>query len=107
MSARVVSLRALVVEDIARTADWANRPAAALLLRRFPEDPEAVKAIADELRVAATPRARVAGCAAGYLADGSDPAALRELVDYTGLTDAEWIEETCREQGVAVAEVSA
>ena len=103
MSARVVSLRALLVEDIARTAEWANRPAAALLLRRFPEDIDAVQAVADELSASAPSRSRVAGGAAGHLADGSTYAALRELAKFCGLSGTEGVEETCREQGVEVS----
>ncbi|MEZ4395160.1 MAG: hypothetical protein R3A48_29115 [Polyangiales bacterium] len=107
MSARVVSLRAIVVEDIARTAERASRPAAAMLLRRFSDDAAAAKAVADDLRNAVTREARVAGAAAGYLADGGPRLAVDELAEFCGLEPDAWIEATCEEQGVAVAEVAA
>ncbi len=100
MSAPVVSLRALVTEDLARTAERANRPAAAMLLRRFPTEAAALRAVADDLRNASSPAARVAGGAAGHLADGDLRGAAFELARHCGLNVNEWAEESAREQGV-------
>lgn len=102
MSAPVVSRRALIVEDLARAAERANRPAAAMLLRRFPEDRAAIAVVADDLRTAATRAGRVAGAAAGYLAVGGVRGAIGEMADYCGLSVDEWLVEACAEQGVAL-----
>lgn len=107
MSARVVSLRALVVEDIARTADRFHRPAAAMLLRRFPDDTAAAKAVADDLRNSSAATARVAGAAAGYLADGGPRVAVAELAEYCGISVKAWVEATCEEQCVTVEDGAA
>lgn len=107
MSARVASLRELVVEDIARTAERYHRPASAMLLRRFPDDTAAAKAVAADLRNSSTREARVAGAAAGYLADGGPRVAADELAEHCGISIEAWIEATCEEQGVeGAAEVS-
>lgn len=103
MSAGLVTLRALVVEDIARTAERLYHPAAALLLRRCPDDAEAARAVADSLRCSGAPRARVAGAAAGHLADDRPNAAAFELARFCGLSVAEWAKESAREQGVRYA----
>lgn len=102
MSARVVSLRALVAEDIARTAERFSRHAAAMLLRRFPDDTEALNTAASDLRNASAPAARVAGAAAGHLADGNAQRAAGYLAEYCGLSADAWTAETCIEQGVEV-----
>lgn len=102
MSARVVSRRELVVEELARAAERANRPAAAMLLRRFHTDAAAINAVADDLRTAATRSGRVAGAAAGYLAAGGVRGAMGELADHCGLSIEEWTAESAREQGVAL-----
>ena len=102
MSAGTVSLRTLVVEDIARTAAKCNRPAAAMLLRRFPCG-AALNAVAEDLGCAAQREARVAGVAAGHLSDGSVRCAVENLARFCGLSVEEWTAETAREQGVEVA----
>lgn len=107
MSAPVVSLRALVVEDIARAAERANRPAAAMLLRRCSTDTAALRAVDADLRTASTPAARIAGGAAGRLADDGPRGAAFELARHCGLNLAEWAAESAREQGVRYAEPEA
>ena len=107
MSARTVTLRALLVEDIARTADRFHRPAAAMLLRRFPDDTAAAKAVADDLRNASAPAARVAGAAASYLANGGPRVAVAELAEHCGLSVEGWVEATCEEQCVTVSDGAA
>lgn len=103
MSARTVSLRALVIEDIARTAERAYRHAAAMLVRRFPDDDAALTAVSRDLAISVHPAARVAGAAAGALADGDIAAAVRELARFCGLDVAEWAAESAREQSVEVS----
>lgn len=93
-----MSLRALVVEDIARIAERAHRHAAAMLLRRFPDDAQAANAVASDLRSANISQARVAGAAAGYLADGGPRVAVAELAEHCGMSAEAWIEATCEEQ---------
>ncbi len=101
MSAPVVTRRALLVEDLARAAERANRPAAAMLLRRFPEDRAMLAVVAEDLRTAATRTGRVAGEAAGYLAAGGVRGAIAEMADHCGLSIEAWLAESCAEQGVA------
>ncbi len=103
MSARAVTLRALVVEDLARTAERCQRHAAAMLLRRFPEDSTALNTVASDLRTANTPAARVAGAAAGHLADGNVRRAAGYLAEFCGLSLEEWTAETSTEHGVRYA----
>ncbi len=102
MSARVVSLRVLVAEDLARTAGRQGRPAAAMLLRRLHDDNDALNTVASDLRNASTMQARVAGAAAGHLADGNVQRAAGYLAEFCGLSVEEWTAETCTEQGVEV-----
>lgn len=102
MSARAVSLQALVVEDLARTAARQGRPAAAMLLRRCGDDTDALNTVASDLRNGSTPALRVAGAAAGHLADGNVQRAAGYLAEFCGLSADAWTAETCTEQGVEV-----
>lgn len=101
MSAGTVSLRALVVEDIARTAAKCNRPAAAMLLRRFPCG-DALNAVAADLAGALQREGRAAGTATAHLSDGSVRLAVERLARFCGLSVEEWTAESAREQGVEV-----
>ena len=104
MSARTVTLRALVIEDIARTAERQGRPAAAMLARHLTTlDPAVLNTVASDLRNASTPALRVAGAAAGHLADGNVQRAAGYLAEFCGLSADEWTAETCTEQGVEVS----
>lgn len=98
MIARTVTLRALLIEDVARSAERAHRPAAEYLLRRLSDDTSALHAAGDELRLAVSSEARVAGRAAAYLAIGDHGSALSILAAYCGLPVGEWVEATLEEQ---------
>lgn len=105
MSAQAVTLRALVIEDIAREADRRGHRAAARLLRIVGVG---AGVGAEDLAVAASDlRARSAQAAAlAMLATGTVHAAGKAadiLADECGLSGEEWIAETCREQGVEVS----
>ena len=103
MSARTVTLRALVVEDIARTAERQGRPAVAMLLRRLSDDSTVLDTVASDLRNANGNASRVAGAAAGHLADGAVSRAAGYLAEFCGLSLDEWAAETSTEQGVRYA----
>lgn len=101
MSAQVVSLRELVIEDCARTAAKVQRPGVARLLRRADVSSGDCTAAAIDLR----PRSAQAAALAMLGAEtfGADLRAAEILADECGLPAEEWIAETCREQGVEVS----
>lgn len=97
MSARVVSLRELLIEDAARVALKADRPAVARLLRRADVSDEDVFAASADLK------GRSIAAALAHVALGEFDAALGHHCDVTGLDRRTWLAETCAEQGVEVS----
>lgn len=101
MSAPVVTLRALVLEDCARAADRLQRPAVARLLRRADLSREDLTAASLDLRPRSARAAALAALATdAVLADGI---AAEMLAEECGLSCEEWVTETAREQGVEVS----
>lgn len=101
MSAPVVTLRTLVIEDCARVADSQRRPAVARLLRRADLSREDLTAASLDLRPRSAHAAALATLATdAVLADGI---AAKMLADECGISCEEWIAETRREQGVEVS----
>jgi hypothetical protein len=96
-----VTLRALVIEDCARTADREQRPAVARLLRRADVSREDLTAAALDLRARTAHAAALAMLATET--SHADWFAVDALADECGLLPAEWTEETAREQGVEVS----
>lgn len=104
MSARTVSLRALVVEDIARTADEKGLLHVAQMLRRADLSGDDLAAACNDLRDSSSVRARRAGDALRALLTGAGvDAAVRELAACLSLPVEHWIGGTCEEQGVTLA----
>ena len=110
MSADVsVSLRALVLRDVAEHAARHGRLCAARLLRRAarsssaPEVAEDIAVVREELGGSSAPGSSSHARALARLIGGDDRGAVGHLAYYAGLTPAEWVEETCREQGVPPA----
>lgn len=100
MSAR--SLRALVLEDCALTAERQRRVCAARLLRAE-VDAAVARDVASELMADASREARAAGRAVRIALEDEQQAAVI-LADYCGLSVEEWIDATCDEQGVELAQ---
>lgn len=101
MSAREVTLRALVIEDCARTAERHQRPAVARLLRRADVAREDLTAAALDLR----PRTACTAALAMLATETVHAAgkAVDILAEECGLSGEEWIGESCAEQGVEVS----
>ena len=101
MSARTVTLRALLIEDAARVAEL-RHPAVARLLRRPDVSPEDLAGAAVGLE-----RYPSASRALRAIAVGDLDAAMALHCDATGLDRDAWIAATLEEQGAElVAEVS-
>jgi hypothetical protein len=108
VSARVVSLRALLIEDCARTAYRAGLRSVARLLRREDAVEDDLADVCEDLRASASRDARAAGRALAQFRTGGGPyAAVDVLAEFCGLDREEWIAESCREQGVALADGAA
>lgn len=105
MSARVVSLRALLLEDAARTADVSGLRSVARLLRRADIGEEDLAAVCGDLRDSASKNARTAGVALTKLRTGAgEQAALHVLAEACGIDVIAWVLATCGEQRVTVAD---
>ena len=105
---RSVTLRALLLEDFARTADVAGMRSTARLLRRADVCEEDLAAVSSDLRDSVSKNTRNAGVALMKLRTGAGPvAAVQVLADYCGLDVAAWIDATADEQRVQVAEAEA
>ena len=105
MSARVVSMRALLLEDAARTVDVSGLRSVARLLRRADLCDEDLAAVCGDLRHSGLRTARNAGVALAKLRTGAGPdAAVDVLADFCGLERDAWIAATCEEQRVTVAD---
>lgn len=101
---RAVTLRALLLEDAARTAESSNarRPAVARLLRRADLGREDIASAAVDLRTLSACSAALALLAGETAA--CTIAALDVLCASTGLSREEWITATLLEQRVELAD---
>lgn len=114
MSARVVSLRELVLRDV---ADSAMRFFRLLCVARLLRDEsvsatDMIAAIADIEAHDGGEHHLAGACVRALRAlaentEGADHAAVEELAAHCGLTVETWMKETCREQGVVLAQVAA
>lgn len=100
MIARTVTLRALVLEDIARTAFRCGDESAARLLRRADVGGDDFIAVERDLSRSGLREARVAGDALSLL--HLPRAAATRLAMWCGLDLGEWVDEACCEQGVVI-----
>lgn len=101
MSARAISLRELVIEDVARTSERTGRHALPRLLRRVDVSVEDLTAAALDLPARSAAAAALAML--GTETFGADLRAAEILADECGLSVEEWTVETCCEQGVEVS----
>ena len=106
MSARTVTLRGLVTEDIARIADGAGLRSVARLLRRSDIDDNDLAAVCADLRGSEHRAARNAGVALAKLrTTASVTAAIDVLAGFCGLEPEDWVATTRDEQGTSVEAV--
>lgn len=103
MSARTVTLRALVIEDIARTAGAAAMYSAARLLRRVDLTDDDLAVICTDLSSSASRDARAAGRALMKLRTSGIGAAISVLAEYCGLDAETWTAAARDEQIVEVS----
>lgn len=102
MSARTVTLRALVIEDIARTAGAVAMHSAARLLRRADLTDDDLAVICTDLSSSASRDARAAGHALTKLRASGASAAVDALAEYCGLDAETWTAASRDEQDVEV-----